>query len=357
MSQLSIQQELAALATKMSSEPVQTPDSQLNPFAPVLDTQGNPLSTPVAPPAVETTPAAQVTPVVAPVAPVVPQEQVASGLIQDWDAQIVTPVIATTDTPLVPVQPDFTEIAKALGKEKISDVQELVQEIQQLKSNNDVNKGVPEDLAEAMRIAKLGGDYLEFLKVKSVDWNKQDPIVLYETYVEDQYYDPKTDSINYEAADKVLEKLTDEEKEFKGRELQRQYVAYQKQQTSYIEQSAAQKKVKFESSVRDALQSINDVNGFVLTPTKKSELLQYVLSGEDLKENDVRSRLVNAFIKKNFQAIDSYMKTKIKNTVTRDILAEAQVPEIRQPGQRVDEPTKAYNIQDYIQDLKKNKGF
>lgn len=358
MSQNPIQTELNSLIANFAKNSVQSPQAT-DPFTPVLDDKGNPLPEKVETTATETVKVepAKVEQKIEPVTPVIVKE----GLFEDWDKVSVEPTTVTetkaTETQ-PPVQFDYSVFAKALGKDSISGAEDVVKEISVLKTSVDAIQSAPEELVNALAIARLGGDYLEYLKVSQIDWESEDPIVLYENYVEDQFYDPKTKLINYEEAEKILEKLDDSEKKFRGLELQRQYIARQSQEKSVLEQAAKAKKAHFETSVRDVVNSLTDVNGFVLTPAKKAELLNYVLSGEDVKESDVKTRVVNAFIKKNFQSIDSYMKTKIKNTTTRDILKEAQMPDLKPTGEKVDvQPTKQYSINDWIQDLKTKKGF
>ncbi len=349
-----LENDLQALVTKFAEGSIKQPNA-VDPFAPITDDNGSSQVPPVVTPATDTVPA--VVPVTSAAAePVI--VKVEDDLINDWDGVPTTPVVPVEPVTPTPSKPDFSLIAKALGKEEILGQEDVVKEIEAINRTAEVVKSAPEELVKAMEIAKLGGDYLEYLKVSSVDWGKEDPTVLYENYVEDQFYDPNTNLVDYEKVDKFLEKLDDEEKEFRGKELQRNYIAHQRQQQAIMKQAAEQKKAHFEHSVRDAVSTLKDVNGFVLTPAKKAELLEYVLKGEDLRESDVQTRVVNAFIKKNFQAIDSYLKTKIKNTVTRDILTEAQVTSIKPSTEKVESlSTKPFGVAEYIQELKKQRGL
>ena len=327
------------------------------PFEPVLTPTGEP---------VEPTTAAAATPnVVLSQTPVTPSSAapaapeptpVPDGLIEDWKTD-VTPAEPTAVTPTTPVV-DFSEIAKVLGKEKINDQKEVVIEVSELKKRAEMLNSIPKDLAEAIDIASKNGNYLEYLQVSVVDWAKEDPIVLYENYVEDQCIDPTTGQVDYERADKILDKLDEDEKDFKGRELQKQYMAYQTQQREFIKQQAVAKQAQFESDVKRAVNELKDVNGFVIGPADKAALVEFVLKGEDLRANDVRSRVVNAFITKNFNNMTNYLKTKARNTTQREILQEATVPEIKASSEPTPAtPTKQYSIHDYIQELAQKKGF
>jgi hypothetical protein len=352
-----IQEELNDLLAKFAKNSVSQPQA-VDPFAPILDANGTPVVEPVAP--VVTTPnVAAVTPEPAPAVVPEPVVEPQAGLFDNWDA--VEPV-----EPVAPVKPDvtpspsfdYTEVAKVLGNDDLKDKDKVIAAVAELKQKAELLSQTPEDLVKAMEIAKAGGNYLEYLQVSVVDWGKEDPVVLYENYVEDQFYDPKTNLVDYDKVDKVLETMSDEEKEFRGKELQRQYVTYQKQQKDFLTQQATAKRAQFEQSVKQVVGELKDINEYVLTPAKKAELLEYVLTGQDLQENDVRSRVVNAFIKKNFQSIDKFMKTKVRNATQREILKEAQIPEVRPSSTPPPAtPTKAYSVQDYIQELATKRGF
>jgi len=362
-----IQDELNTLIGNFAKNSIAQPGAA-DPFAPVLDDNGNvieqaPAAAPAQPnvaPAPAAAPAAAQTPPVEPSTPVSPVD----GLIEDWDSPAQgapsqeTPTTPAQTAPTTAVDPELLSIAKVLGKEEIKSTKEVVTVVEEMKKELESLKALPDDLAKAVEIAKSQGNYLEYLQVGAVDWSKEDPVVLYENYVEEQFYDPQTGLVDYERVDKFLERLDDDEKEFRGKELQRNYIAYQKQQKEAILAQARAQKEQFERSVKQAIEELKDVNGFVVSPAKKAELLDYVLSGADLKVSDVKTRVINAFLHKNFQSIDKYMKTKIQNAVKREILQEAQLPDVQPSTQPVETtPQKGYSLSDYLADLQKQRGF
>lgn len=352
-----IQEELNSLIAGFAKNSISQP--QADPFTPVLDATGAPVEqvAPVAAPSNVTpvpAPAPSPTPAPEPVVPAV------DSLIENWEDEVVkAPDVTTAPVATTPATTfDFSEVAKALGKEDVKEKDAVLAAVAELKQKAELLQSTPEDLVKAMEIAKAGGNYLEYLQVSVIDWAKEDPIVLYENYVEDQFLDKSTGLVDYEKVDKILEKMDDEEKEFRGKELQRQYVTYQAQQKDFLQQQAIAKRNTFERTVRQTLDEIKDVNGYVITPAKKAELLEYVLTGQDLQENDVRSRVVNAFIKKNFQSIDKFMKTKVRNATQREILTEAQIPDIKPSTTTTPAvSTKPYSVSDYIAELENKRGF
>lgn len=312
----------------------------------------------VTPPVTPTEPVVP-TAVVAPVEPVAPVE---TTFIEDWDGVTVTTPPATqaqVDVPLVPQVPsfDFSEIAKVLGREDVKTKEDVIKAVNEVKAQAETLSQIPESLAKAIEIAKSNGNYLEYLDVSVVDWSKEDPIVLYENYIEDQFFDQKTGLVDYDKVDKILEKLDDEEKELRGRDLQRSYIAHQNQQKAFLEQDARNKKSAFESGIKEVVSSLNEINGYKLTPSHKAELLSFVLSGEDLKAKSLQERVKNAFISKYFDSLDAYNKTKIKNATKREILQEAQVVSVTPSTEPTESSTstKAYTMNDWLEDLKKKK--
>lgn len=351
-----IQTELNDILAKFAKDSISQP--QIDPFTPA---DGDPVITPPSPAPAAASVNAPPAPATAP-STVVPPTPVAQSVdtFEDWEGEPTQPaaVPSSTEPITTPVQPDFSEIAKVLGKEDVKEKEAVIAAVNELKQRAEQLQSAPEDLVKAIEIAKLGGNYLEYLQVSVVDWAKEDPLVLYENYVEDQFYDANTGLVDYEKVDKILEGMTDEEKEFRGKELQKQYVAYQQTQKRAIQEQASIKRNQFEQSVRQVVNELNDVNGFAISPTKKAELLEYVLSGADLKESDVKSRVINAFVKQNFDKISSFLKTKVRNSTQRELLQEAQVPNIKPSDTPLPAaPTQGYSLNDYIKELEKKRGF
>lgn len=344
----SIQTELSSLIKTFAENSIKHPQAD-DPFQSV-DAPPVPVVEKVEVPATE--------PVTPPVATPVVEKPTEETSFDNWDDSEPQ----TTQTPATPepvvASVDLTPLAKVLGKEELKQVEDAVKEIEEIKKKAEIVGTLPEDLGKAIEIARLGGNYLEYLGVSQIDWGKEDPVVLYENYVEDQFFDPKTNLVDYEKADKLLDSISDDEKEFRGKELQKAYIAHQKSQKDLILNQAKNAKAQFESTVRETVNSLTDINGYKLNPAKKAELLEFVLSGNDLKESDVKTRVVNAFVKKYFTQLDKYMKTQVKNATQRKMLEEAQLPSVKPSTETVEvSPKKGYGLNEYLEDLKKQKGF
>ncbi|MBU6390908.1 MAG: hypothetical protein KGJ87_08810 [Planctomycetota bacterium] len=266
-------------------------------------------------------------------------------IVDNWETDL--PVTG----PVVPAPSfDFQTIAKELGFEAAKTKEDLLKAVSEVKikaeaaqQNIDV---LPEDLAKAVNIAKQGGNYLEYLKVSSVDWQKQDPVLLFENWA---YNALAQKGKTVEEIDDYLEKTSDLDKELRGLELQNQYTQIQQQQRLSIEAQAQAERQAFESSVQAALGKIDDVYGFKLSQSHKDGLLRDFTSkpiGRALLAQtggDLAQALTGLFNVKYGSKIDQFRKQQIKNAVKRDLLNEIQNPKITAPGAPPAAPTDRVN--------------
>lgn len=300
---------------------------------------------------VETVPAdLVVAPVVTEVVKVNPD-----AAVENWDGtQSAPPKIEPTTTPVAsPV--DYSKVANVLGKEKITTEDELVNEVKSVKQQLESYKALPETLVKAVELAKQGGNYLEYLGVSQVDWSKEDPITLYENHVEDQFTN-SDGTVDLDKVDKLLDALTDEEKELRGRDLQHRYVNYQIQLKTNLEAQARSERANFEASLRSTVNQLNEVGSFKLNQNHKEELFGDILSGKDLQFGNLQQRAIAYFIRKNWDKIDSFRRQQIKNAATREVLDEAQIPAIRPAAESAAVPsTKGYGLDDFLKEIEQNR--
>lgn len=357
MSEKSIQTELSDIIGQMTSQ-AQSMTPTNEPTAPPTPepAQAEPAVTPpnVAEPVVAA-------PAASPVAPTEKKIDV-DAVVESWD----DPLPAASSTPPASAAPAVTpqapavtvpslelqEIAKVLKKETLTSKDEALRELESRLKQAEAISALPDPVKKAVEIAALGGNYLEYLGVSQIDWTKEDPITLYENYVEDQFVD-STGRVDIERVDKFLDKLDDDEKEFRGRELQKQYTAYQAQQKANIENQARMERAAFEGSVRKAIESTDNIAGFKLTPSHKEELYSFIVSGQDVKQPDVNTRLFNAFITKYWSKIDSFRKQQVRNSTMKTVLDEVTVPQITPVGTPggVQTGSSDFSLDTYIKNL------
>lgn len=362
-----LQNELNSLLQKFAKESmgqpnptvtpalVDAPSSDGSPSAPAVPNVATPASADGAPATTAPTPAVPATtPAPVATAPAVDPD----APVDSWDstptqaAPVQASAPAQTQPTPTPQPQSFSILAKVLGNEKLSTEQEVAAAVEDIKQKAEMLTTLPPDLAKAVEIAKNNGNYLEYLKVSAVDWTKEDPVILYENYVVNQFTTPQGE-VDYDRVEKFLEKLDDDEKELRGRELQNQYVGLQRQQQSLYEAQAQAARREFETSLRQTIDALDKISDFKVSPVHKQELYDYISKGEDLKESSIASRVQNAFVKKYFTKLDSFRKTQLRNAVKKEILDSITVPDISTPGSVAvqDSTPKRFSLDDYVKNL------
>lgn len=274
------------------------------------------------------------------------------------------------DAPVAPVpepvvQLDVQTLAKELGFESAKTKEELAKAIAEVKIKAEAaSKNIevlPEDLTKAVEIARQGGNYLEYLKVSSVDWSKQDPISLFENWVFDRL---AKQNKTVEEIDAYLDKVDDVDKDLRGRELQMQYTNYQNQQRAAIEAQTRQERQQFENATQAALNSISDVYGFKLSQSHKETLFRDFTSSQigrallAQSNGDFKQALTGLFNVKYGAKIDQFRKQQIKNSTKRELLNEITNPKITVTG-ALAQPSidKIDPIKTYLSELQTKTGL
>lgn len=351
-----IQQDLADLFAGLAKEsnsvqqpsvaPVEVPPVQTPAVTEPL------VQAPVSTPNVAPTPIAS--PNVTPATPAPTASPDVLGVVDGWDASAPTPVVAPVVAPVPTPAVDFSDLAKVLGQE-VRTKEDLVSVVAAVKAKADELSTLPENLSKAIEIARLGGNYLEYLGVSAIDWGKEDPVTLYENHVINQFSD-RDGKVDYDKVDRILDKIDDDEKELRGRDLQRQYIAIQSQSKHQAEAQARAQRSAFEQSVRRTVDGLSEISGFKLSQSHKEDLYSSIVKGEDLRPTDVSQRVFNLFVTKYFGKIDSFRKEQIKNAAKREILEQAQLPELTAPSEVTPATAdRGYNLGDFLKELENKK--
>lgn len=343
---------LADFAAKsISGEPFETPAATGNEVP-----ETTPVVTPPAPteaPVVATTEVKKEEPKV---------EVKVDDTFSDWDTPSEpATVAATTTAPSIPTEV-FNELGKALGLDKVQGKEDVVAAISALKTEAERVKAeksqIHPELQKAIELSQKGGDFYEYLKVTSADYSKADPVTLYEDYVIEQFADANG-QVDQDKVNNYLDNLGDEEKELRGRELQRRLVNDQARRVAEIENEAIVRKQKNDSELRTALGGLTEVDGFKVDDAHRRDLFDWV-NGKMMKDLfygpdgnlDPQKVARVAFRNKYHEKLDSYYKSKIRNSTKREILAEVTNAQITSPAISANPtPTKGYGINDYITSL------
>lgn len=299
----------------------QTPPQPEQP--PVVNSSPAPTETPVTPQVTDTT-APAVTPVVE--TPATPAEPAPVNL-DDWD----------DSTPSTPKPAEVDPFFKEVGIEAQSWDEVKTKLKERLKEE------YPDNLKKAIEVFKKGGDYLEVLKINSVDYSKIDPIQIYESHIH-------SNSINPDEAKAYLDGKSEVEKRIEGKRLQQQYIAYQKQQESEmmnaLEARNAQKikaKQEADERLKSTLDKVEKIAGLTVKPHHKAEIFDAITTGRMQRElffdqktgdYDFNSMVETYFLKKNLPKIMDHLKKVTETTTKRTFLQEITNAEITKPSEK-----------------------
>lgn len=350
---MSLEEELSKAFGQLAAQPVETPlvVTTSEPIAPIVAPAAP--AAPVEPPKVEPAPV---------VAPVVEAPEVnPDALVENWDV-IPSAESVVTQAPAA----DFSDIAKVLGLGEVKAKEDIVNAVTALKikaeaQSKDVSV-LPEDLAKAVDIAKQGGNYLDYLKVASVDWSKADPVILFQDWVFDRSAKQGKTAEEVEA---YLEKIDDFEKEIRGVELQNQYIQFQTRQKQDIENQVKFEKQERDAAARRAIESTDSVLGFKISPSQKEELFsEFSISpvGRALLAQtggDYKKAVERLALMKYGDKMDAVRRKQIEALSKRSLLKELNNPNITAPGQVAGNvnTTPLNPIDVYFSELKQKTGL
>lgn len=279
--------------------------------------------------------------------------------ISDWDD---TP--ATSNEPVI----DFSAIGKSIGNEKIKTQDELVEyvntlntNVKELKDQSSLLEGLPEDLRQAIQIAKDKGDYREYLGLTATDFSTVDPRDLFEAQLIDSGLFNNTDgSLDEDRLSDYLDALPDQDVVVRGTQIKNELVARQQTKKQTLEREAAQRKVAETAALKETLDKTESINGFKLKPNHKKDLFEGIQSGKLFNElfydktgkYDYKKVVENTFLLKNKEAIFNYLRTKSTNQGKKAIIDKLTNPDINTSSSRAEpkEQKKATGIDLLLQE-------
>jgi hypothetical protein len=273
---------------------------------------------------------------------------------QTWDSFIeaVKPVEAVQSTF------DFSSLGNAIGvevksqDELVNHFKSLNEQLTQAKAlsyKDDVS--MPDEVKEVIEVAKSGGDYLAMLDVLSVDYSKEDPTVLFETEVAELFYN-QDGSFREDEYNEYLDSLLPADKLMRGKSIQRELMQIQAQKRNEIKQKALHEKAVQIESVKRALDGMDKVNGFEVTPAIKGQMYNDFASGAVYAKLGILANgkidaatALNAHFKAQyFDAIVKYLQSSARTEKTREVIKDlSNVNIAKAPQVENVTPTKSAN--------------
>lgn len=192
-------------------------------------------------------------------APITPTEPVEEPL-KPWDADDTVTAPAVVESKF-----DAKKLGSALGLEVndetqlITTVNERLAKAKQLESEKDtILQGIPENLREAIEVAKKGGDW-RALTGNTVDVKTLDPLDVFDSdYAKKNGHRFKREdgTIDLDKMNAAIDTIPEELRAFQGDAIKREITAVQLQQKASILAQAERKQLEFSSKLSEATRNV-----------------------------------------------------------------------------------------------------
>lgn len=296
---------------------------------------------------------------------VVEEEKVTETVSDEdsWDSDVVE-----ASKEVVKEEVPYLDIAKEFGIEEVKTKDQFVtvlkDKIKKLESREfeveKVLEDVPQSLAEAVQIAKEGGDFLEYLKVGSVDYSIYTDKELLANSLANYFLDEEG-KVNESELSDYIDSMPDKQVQIEADKVRKSLELVKQQTKDRIIANANLKKEKRFNEISNAVNSIEAISGYKLTPKHKNEILK------DFKEDNVIKSLfyeagkfepkkaIETYFKVLYwDKIEDYRKSKVRNETKKEVIRSMSNVEIASNGKEVQATTKADPLSSWVKNLKKS---
>ena len=213
-----------------------------------------------------------------PAEPEISEPEVGTESLDNWDDD------GEPETEPADKDVDSIRILKDFGFEGLT-VDQAKEKINKLRETTNVDPfaDLPDNLKQAIQIAKDNGDYLEYLGVTSVNYDNVDARILFENNMASYFVD-KDGEFDKEGFKDYIDGLDEKEIEIKGKQLKQELIARQQEQTRRLEADAGQRRVQAEKDLKIVLDSVDSIRGFKLKPSHKKIIFDNITSGDMINE-------------------------------------------------------------------------
>lgn len=167
----------------------------------------------------------------------------------------------------------YQEKIKALGFDGVKSKEEFIEQVAALKSKAESADAVfaNDALREANEISKQGGDWKEYLGIASQDYDAVSDTELLKWGLSADLNTP-------EEIEEAIEDMTESQKKREVNRLRKELKANQEFQKQTIVESAKRAKQQYDSSLKEAMSSINAIDKVKVKDTAKAKVLQELTS-------------------------------------------------------------------------------
>ena len=259
---------------------------------------------------------------------------------------------------------DVEFLSNALGIEAKTK-EELLEKVKEIKEIQELQKEIPSELAEAIRVAKEGGDYLEFLNISSINYDSYSNKELVEASIE-KYFKLEDGTIDEEALIDYVESKSPAEINIMGDQIRENLKMKQAQKKERFLQSIKAQKLEEDKKIKSYLDKVNSISGVKLSPSDKETLFNEISKGSVMDmvvknkngEKDPQVIVENIFKIKYFDKVLSIAKTKSANEGKKEVIKKLTNSNVGKEKSRqtraVDQNSKTKSGLDaYLEALKK----
>jgi len=264
---------------------------------------------------------------------------------------------------------DFGEISKEFGFEEIKTKDEFISKLKNefttLKSKDfEVSKvleDVPATLAEAVMIAKEGGDYLEYLNIGKVDYSIYSDKDLVANSIANYFLDEEG-KVNEDELNDYVESLPEKQVQIEADKIRKQLDFNKLNVKNKILSDATKKKELRLKEITEAVNKTESISGYKLNPYHKQKMIT-----EFEKDNVIKalfytdgkfdaSKAIDTYFKvSNWDKIENFRKNKIRNETKKMIVDEMSNIDIDTRDRTPAPSAKVHPMDNWIGSLKKTK--
>lgn len=260
-------------------------------------------------------------------------------------------------------EPDYVKIASELGFEGIKTKDQLIEKYKKdlVKAKEDALEDIPENLKEAVKFAREGGDFMEILEIGSIDYDKVSNLDLIEAKYHKYFLDEKgefdkdsfTEWVENEGKAKInmlADQIRNEEKSIQQSKLQ------------YVKNKAIEEKNRMNAELKSELERIDSVGGVRLTQSQKDSMYRDTVSGVAMEElfyegGKISNKKVaqNLFKVRMFDKAIQLAKTSSRNDGKRDVINKATNANVKRRAEKPVAEIKKVDPLDQFFSILKNK--
>jgi hypothetical protein len=259
--------------------------------------------------------------------------------------------------------PKFNDLAKELGWEGVSSKEKFLEKYNESvsKAKEDAFEGVPDNLKEAVALAKEGGDYMSILETTSVNYDEFSNDELVKANAE-KYFKSEDGKIDRDALEDWFESKGKAEINMMGDQIRTSLKLEQKQKVEGIKQQTAREKEESQRALKAHIDSLSVVGGVKLRSSDKEKMFKDTVSGLAMEELFYENGKVsekklaeNLFKIRSFDKAIKLAKSASTNDGKRQVLSKATNSTVRKPATKPRAETKKVSHLDNFYEMLKQK--